>query len=114
MLNSLVDPFFVNSIVFHQHLSMAYRDAFGGFTFAAFDAKNIPVVVAIMISRSLIESSMFFFQSKLLIYCIGSSSDLKHMSYFWFNRLFMDDLPCLLVVRKKYANTYGKDSKYAK
>ena len=39
--------------------------------FAAFSAKNIPVVVAVMISPSLIESSMFFFQSKLLIYCVG-------------------------------------------
>ena len=51
-------------------ISMASRDAFGGFTFAAFSAKNIPVVVAVMISLSLIESSMFFFQSKLVIYCI--------------------------------------------
>ena len=32
--------------------------------------------------------------------------------YIVFNRLFMNDLSCLLVVRKKYANTYGKDSKY--
>ena len=26
----------------------------------------------------------------------------------------MDDLSCPLVVRKKYANTYGKNSKYLK
>ena len=39
---------------------------------AAFNAKDIPVVVAVMISPSLIESSRFFFQSKLLIYCIFS------------------------------------------
>ena len=50
-------------------ISMASRDAFGSLTFAAFSAKNIPVVVAVIISPSLIESSMFFFQSKLLIYC---------------------------------------------
>ena len=49
---------------------MASMDAFGGFTFAAFSAQNIPVVVAVMINPSLIESSMFFFQSKLLIYYI--------------------------------------------
>ena len=42
-------------------ISMESRDAFGGFTFAAFSANNIPVVVAVMISPSLIESSMFFF-----------------------------------------------------
>ena len=47
-------------------ISMASRDAFGSFTFAAFNAKNIPVVSAFMISPSLIESSMFFFQLKLL------------------------------------------------
>ena len=31
---------------------------------------------------------------------------------FWFNGFFMDDLSYLFVVRKKYANAYGKDSKY--
>ena len=30
-------------------ISMASRDAFGDFTFAAFSAKNIPVVVAVFI-----------------------------------------------------------------
>ena len=58
-------------------ISMAFRDAFGCFMFAAFSVKNIPVVIAVMISPSLIESSMFFLQSKLLVYCIGSSSDLR-------------------------------------
>ena len=47
-----------------------------------------------------------------LLYRVFSSSDLKHITSFWFNGLFMDDLPCLLVVRKKYTNSYGKDSKY--
>ena len=51
-------------------ISIASRDVFGGFTFAAFSAKNIRVVVVVMINPSLMESSMFFFQSKLLIYCI--------------------------------------------
>ena len=51
-------------------ISMASRDAFGGFTFVAFCVKNIPVVVVAMISPSLVESSMFFFQSKLLIFII--------------------------------------------
>ena len=48
-------------------ISIASRDAFGGFTFAAVSAKNIPVGVAVMISPSLIESSISFFQSELLI-----------------------------------------------
>ena len=69
-------------------MSMASRDAFGGFTFVAFSAKNIPVVVTVMISPSLIESSMFFFQSKLLIYCIGFQ---KHMTSFWWLILFFID-----------------------
>ena len=37
---------------------------------AAFSVKNIPITAAVMISPCLIESSTFFFQSKLLIYCI--------------------------------------------
>ena len=41
-------------------MSIASREAFGDFTFASFSAKNIPVVLAVMISLSLIESSMFF------------------------------------------------------
>ena len=45
-------------------ISIASMDAFGAFMFAAFSAKNIPVVVAVMIISSLIESLMFFFQSK--------------------------------------------------
>ena len=47
-------------------ISIAPRDVFGSFTFAAFTVKNIPVVVAVMIIPSLIESSMFFFQSEPL------------------------------------------------
>ena len=36
-------------------MSMLPGDTFGGFTFAAFSTKNIPVVAALMISLSLIE-----------------------------------------------------------
>ena len=50
-------------------ISIASRDVFGGFKFAAFRPKNIVVVVAVMISPSLRESSMFFL--KLAIYCTG-------------------------------------------
>ena len=89
-------------------ISIASRDAFGGFTSAAFSAKNILVVVVVMISPSLIESSMFFFKSKLLIYCIF----LKHTTSFWFSKLHMDDFSCLPVALKKHANAYGKNGKY--
>ena len=122
MVVLLVDPFFVDCIIFHQHLStdssasftisMASRDAFGGFTLAAFSAKNIPVVVAVMISQSLMESSMFFFPSKLLnlLYIF-----LKHMTSFWWLILFFMGLFFIFSLRsvicKKYTNTNGKDSK---
>ena len=42
-------------------ISMSYRDAFGVIMFPTFSTKSIPVVVADMISPSLIESLMFFF-----------------------------------------------------
>ena len=71
-------------------ISIASRDAFGGFTIAALSTQNILVVVAVMINPSLIDRSVtinpslidrsvminpslifnVFFQSKLLIYCI--------------------------------------------
>ena len=67
---------------------IASRDAFGGFTFAAFSAKNSAVFVAVIITPSLIETSTFFFQSKLLtyLYRILSSCDqmLKHMTSVFF------------------------------
>ena len=49
---------------------MASRNVFGGFSFASYSPKNIPAVPMVMISPSLKESSMFFLQLKLLIYCI--------------------------------------------
>ena len=51
-------------------ISIASRVAFGGFTFAAFNPENIPAALMVMISPSLIESSMFFLQWKLLVYSI--------------------------------------------
>lgn len=45
--------------------AMASRDAFDGFTFAAlFSPPKIPVLVAVMTSPSLIESSKLFFPIK--------------------------------------------------
>ena len=80
--------------------------------FAVFSAK-ILVVVAVMIILSLIESSVFFFQSKLLILlCIF----LKYMTSFWRLILFFIDLFFIRSLRsvicKKYTNANGKDSKY--
>ena len=77
---SLVDPFFVNCIIFYSTppqippgsfmISMASKDTFDGFTFAAFTVKNIPVIVAVIISPSLIESSTFFTNQSYSFYCI--------------------------------------------
>ena len=44
---------------------MSSRDAFGGYAFAAFSSKKIPVVVTVIIKPSLIECSMFFFPIKV-------------------------------------------------
>ena len=85
---------------------------------------ELPESLMVMTSPSLIESSVFSSSSslasslmlswsQLFVYYIGSSSGLKHMTSFWFNCLFMDGFPCLLVVRKKHADAYGKDSKHA-
>ena len=43
---------------------MASKNAFPGFTFPWFNAKIIPTVVAVMISPSVIESSLFFFPNQ--------------------------------------------------
>ena len=50
--------------------SMTSRDAFGGFTFTAFKPKNIPASSMVIINLSLKESSIVFFQLKLLIYSV--------------------------------------------
>ena len=66
-----------------------------------------------MINLSLIESSTFFFQSKLLIYCIFFQ-DIWRCFAGW----YCFSLACFFIFRlktlasKKYASTNGKDSKY--
>ena len=40
---------------------MASKDAFNASTFDAFSAENIPVIIAVIITPSLIDSSIFFF-----------------------------------------------------
>ena len=44
------------------------KDFLASFSFAVFSAKNILVVLAVMISLSVVESSMVFFLIKLPIY----------------------------------------------
>ena len=94
-------------------ISIASRDAFDGFTFAAFSAKNIPVVVVVMIVPSLIKSPMFFFPVRTthLLYRVFSSSYLKHMtSVWWLILFFIDSLGS--VICKKYENPHDKDRKH--
>ena len=45
---------------------MKFRDIFGDFKFGAFSTKNVLVAVAVIISLSLIESSMYFFSVKII------------------------------------------------
>ena len=77
-------------------MSMTSRDTFGGFMFAAFSVKSGPPVVAVIISPSLLESSMFLFHSKLLIYLfirffIMILLNSKHTASFrWFCRFYVD------------------------
>ena len=54
-------------------ISIATRDAFGGFTFAAFSPKNIPVALMVMINPSLRESS----KTTHLLYKVFLSPDQK-------------------------------------
>ena len=95
-------------------ISIASRDAFGGFTFTAFSAKNISVVVAVMISR--VFNVFLPIKAAHLLHRVFSSSDLMHITSFWWLILFFIDLffICSLrsVICKKYANANGKDSKY--
>ena len=77
--------------------------------------KNIPVAVAVMISPSLIESSMFFFSNLncSLIYRVCSSLYLRRtVSFQWFYRLFLDlffiqSLRGSLVIGERCTSTYG-------
>ena len=52
---------------------MEPSDAVRGLNFVAYSTKNVLLVVAVMISPSLIESAIIFSQSKLLIYVLGFS-----------------------------------------
>ena len=53
-------------------IPMASRYAFGGFTFTAFNRKHPAVVVKVMTSPSLMESSTFFFLNQSYsFHCIG-------------------------------------------
>ena len=61
---------------------MASKDVFSGFTFAAFSKKSIPVVVAVVISPYLIESSIFV-PIKTSHLFIGFFNYLKHDVSFW-------------------------------
>ena len=47
---------------------MVSKDAFDGFTYLDFSAKNIPAVVPVMIDPSLIQSSMLFFLNQKLLF----------------------------------------------
>ena len=49
---------------------MTSSDAFDGITFATFSAKNVPVVIAVMISPFLMELLMFSFPNKTTHSCI--------------------------------------------
>ena len=89
---------------------MTSRDAFGDFTFTAFSAKNIPVVVTAMISANF--QCFFSIQNYSFIISSGLKHMTKHMMSFWYDRLFMDDLSWLFFVLEKNKNTCGKDSKY--
>ena len=97
-------------------ISIASRDAFGGFTFTAFSAKNISVVVAVMISR--VFNVFLPIKAAHLLHRVFSSSNLMHITSFWWLILFFIDLffICSLrsVICKKYTNSYGKDSRYTK
>ena len=119
---SLVDPFLVDCIILHQHPSTdctskfhdiysiqgclwwfytyrfqceKYSGGCGGYDQSIFDR---------------VFNVFLLIKTTHLLYRAFSSSDLKHITSFWFNGFFM--LSCLLAVCKKYANAYGKDSKY--
>ena len=86
------------------------------FTFAAFSAKNIPVVVAVIIKSIVNRVFNIFFPIKTTHLCIGLSHHyiLKHItSFWWFNRLLLFFIGlffiCSLrsVICKKYKNAYG-------
>ena len=102
-------PFKYSTSKFHDNHSI--QRCLCRFYVCCLSAKSIPVVVAVTIP-SLIESSLFLFQSKLLILLYIFP---KHITSFWWLILFFIDLffICSLwvVICKKYTNANGKDSK---
>ena len=89
-------------------ISMTSRNAFGGFSFAAFSTYNIPIVVAVMINPSLIESSMFFSnQSYLFIVYFSKAYDVVLVVDLVFHWLFFIIFRLESVICKKYTNTNG-------
>ena len=64
---------------------MASSGVFADFTFTAFSPKNIPVVVDVIISPSLIDFSMFFFPIKTTRLCVAffNRHIVKHITPLW-------------------------------
>ena len=85
--------------------------------FAAFNPKNIPAAPIVMINDQYIPKGVFNFflpiKTSHLLYRFFSSSDLKHMTSFWWLILFfIDKFFRKSVICKKYTNTNGKDRKH--
>ena len=76
-------------------ISAASRDAFGGFTFTTFSAKNIPVVVAVMINISLVFNVFLPIKITHLLYRVIIR--FKGQTSFWFNRLCDLSFPLLYI-----------------
>lgn len=84
-------------------MSMLSRDTFGGCTFAAFTTKNIPVVVALMISLSLIEPSIESFVEYIIF--IATIYSLTYFSTCLWPCSLNYSLPCSLTCSSPYKNT---------
>ena len=101
---------------------MASSGAFGHFTFTAFSAKNIPVVVGVIISPSLIDFSMFFSNQNYSFMCSVFSPSYCKAYYsalvvegsllFFVELFFVYSLRRFLVLCKKYTSTSPKQSNY--
>ena len=97
---------------------MVSRDAFGGFTFAEFSAKDILVVLVVMISPSLVETSMVFSNRNYSFICnflhnhfVKSKANCLilwfYMLLLFLNLFFIWDLRRYLLIGKKSKNTYS-------
>ena len=123
---SLVDPFIVDRIIFHQHSStdstskfyvihVIQRCLWWFYIFGRYCEKYYRVCSSC--DQSILNRVFNVFlliKTIHLLYGTFSSSDLKHKTSFWC--LFSLDFICnqrrLLLIGKKYTNTNGKDSKY--